>query len=129
MWALLQQERPEDVVLGTGEAHSVKEFLEEAFGYANLDWRQHVEVDPRYYRPTEVDFLQADSAKAHRLLGWSPRVTFRELVRIMVDADMEAVGVKPRGEGLQILKGKFGDWHRWETGVTAVLKGSGAGVD
>ena len=70
-----------------------------------------------------------NSAKAHRLFDWSPRVTFRELVRIMVDADMEAVEVKPRGEGLQILKGKFGDWHRWETGVTAVLKGSGAGVD
>jgi GDPmannose 4,6-dehydratase len=129
MWSLLQQDRAEDVVLGTGESHSVKEFLEEAFGYADLDWREHVEIDPRYYRPTEVDFLQADAAKARRLLGWAPQVTFRELVRIMVDADMETIGVTPRGEGLQILKNKFGDWHRWETGVTAVLKGTGSGVD
>jgi GDPmannose 4,6-dehydratase len=129
MWSLLQQDRAEDVVLGTGESHSVREFLDEAFGYVNLDWKAHVEIDPRYYRPTEVDFLQADASKARRLLGWSPQVTFRELVRIMVDADMEAVGLTPPGEGIQILKRRFGDWHRWDTGVTAVLKGNASGVD
>jgi GDPmannose 4,6-dehydratase len=88
MWLMLQQNQPEDFVIATGESHSVKEFLEEAFAYANLDWHKYVEIDPRYYRPTEVEFLQGDARKARKKLGWEPKVTFKELVRIMVDADM-----------------------------------------
>jgi GDPmannose 4,6-dehydratase len=129
MWAMLQQDRPEDYVLGTGESHTPREFVQEAFGYAGLDWERHVEIDPRYFRPTEVDFLQADAAKAARQLGWSPRVTFPELVRVMVDADMQSVGLEPVGEGLRILETRFGDWHRWDSSVTAVLRNGGNSVD
>jgi len=129
MWAMLQQDRPLDFVLGTGESHTPRELVQEAFGYADLDWERHVEIDPRYFRPTEVDFLQANPAKAQQLLGWSPKVTFPELVKIMVDADMQAVGLEPAGEGLRILEAKFGDWHRWESSVTAVLRNGGNSVD
>jgi GDPmannose 4,6-dehydratase len=73
--------------VATGETHSVREFLEEAFGYAGLDWQQHVVVDPKYFRPAEVDILLGDAGKARRVLGWKPRVSFKELVRMMVDAD------------------------------------------
>jgi GDPmannose 4,6-dehydratase len=95
MWLMLQQDEPGDYVIGTGEAHSVKEFLAEAFAYVQMDWRDHVEIDPRYFRPTEVGCLLADSSKARRRLGWEPRVTFKELVRIMVDAEIAAVGSEP----------------------------------
>ncbi|HXF93564.1 MAG TPA: GDP-mannose 4,6-dehydratase [Nitrospiraceae bacterium] len=122
MWRILQQERPDDYVIGTGEANSVREFVEEAFGYAGLDWREHVEIDERYLRPLEVDSLAADASKARRDFGWEPRVTFRELVRIMVDADLEAAGLTPIGEGARILEQKCPDWHRWVSGVTAALK-------
>jgi GDPmannose 4,6-dehydratase len=88
MWLMLQQEEPDDYVVATGESHSVEEFLEEAFGYAGLNWRDYVEVDPRYFRPTEVEFLQGDASKAKRKLNWEPKVKFKELVRIMVDADL-----------------------------------------
>ena len=90
MWLMLQQEQPEDFVIATGETHSVREFLDEAFGYLDLDWRDYVEIDPRYFRPAEVDLLIGDSRKAREKLGWSPRVSFPELVRMMVDADLEA---------------------------------------
>ena len=90
MWMMLQQEQPEDFVIATGETHSVREFLDEAFGYLDLDWRDYVEIDPRYFRPAEVDLLIGDSRKAREKLGWSPRVSFPELVRMMVDADLEA---------------------------------------
>lgn len=90
MWMMLQQEEPEDFVIATGETHSVREFLDEAFGYLDLDWRDYVEIDPRYFRPAEVDLLIGDSRKAREKLGWSPRVSFPELVRMMVDADLEA---------------------------------------
>jgi GDPmannose 4,6-dehydratase len=92
MWLMLQQEAAEDLVFGTGETHSVREFVEEAFGYVNLDWREYVEIDPRYFRPTEVDFLLADASKARERLGWEPKVRFKQLVRIMLDADLKAVG-------------------------------------
>ncbi|MBI5481962.1 MAG: GDP-mannose 4,6-dehydratase [Deltaproteobacteria bacterium] len=88
MWLMLQQDRPDDYVVATGETHSVEEFLDETFGYLGLDWHQHVEIDPRYFRPAEVDALCGDATKAARLLGWKPKVTFRELARIMVDADL-----------------------------------------
>jgi GDPmannose 4,6-dehydratase len=89
MWLMLQQKEADDYVIATGESHSVEEFLEEAFGYVGLDWRDYVEIDPRYFRPTDVDFLQGDASKAKRKLGWEPKVRFKELVRIMVDADIE----------------------------------------
>jgi GDPmannose 4,6-dehydratase len=99
MWLMLQQDKPDDYVIATGETHSVREFLEEAFAYAGLDWREHVVLDPKYLRPAEVDVLLGDPSKARAVLGWRPRVTFKELVRLMVDADMETGGrpVRPRG--------------------------------
>lgn len=87
MWLMLQRDVPDDFVIATGETHSVREFLEEAFGYVGLDWEKHVEIDPRYYRPAEVDLLVGDASKAARVLGWQPKVRFHELVRLMVDAD------------------------------------------
>src|SRR5271165_6091640 len=107
MWRILQQEAPSDYVLGTGEAHTVREFLEEAFGYVGMDWREYVELDPRYLRPAEVEFLLADASKAHHELAWEPRIKFKELVRIMVDGDVEAIGVTPKGAGRHILEEKF----------------------
>jgi GDPmannose 4,6-dehydratase len=100
---MLQQETPDDYVVGTGESHSVKEFLEEAFVYAGLDWQKYVRIDTRYLRPTELDSLLAGTGKAKKHLGWEPKVKFKELVRIMVDADMEAVGIKCPGDGKTIL--------------------------
>ncbi|MCL6557368.1 MAG: GDP-mannose 4,6-dehydratase [Firmicutes bacterium] len=129
MWLMLQQDKPDDYVIGTGEAHSVQEFLEAAFAYVDLDWRQYVEIDPRYFRPTEVEFLLADPSKARKELSWEPKVKFEELVKIMVDADVETVGLQPPGEGKRILKEKFGDWHRWENSVSAVLENARRGVD
>ncbi len=89
MWRMLQAEAPEDYVIATGESHSVREFVEEAFGHLGLDWEAHVKQDPRYLRPTEVDALIGDAGKAKRLLGWQPKTTFKELVRLMVEADLE----------------------------------------
>jgi len=89
MWLMLQQEKPEDYVIATGETHSVREFLDEAFGRLNLDWKQFVEIDPRYYRPAEVDLLLGDASKAKKLLHWTPKVKFKELVHMMVDADVK----------------------------------------
>jgi GDPmannose 4,6-dehydratase len=88
MWLMLQQETPDDYVVATGETHSVKEFLEEAFSHVGLDWKEHVVVDPKFFRPAEVDLLLGDPTKARTKLGWTPRVTFKELVRLMVDADL-----------------------------------------
>lgn len=101
MWLMLQQEKPDDYVLGTGECHSVREFLAEAFTYVGLHWEKYVSIDPRYFRPTEVELLLANSTKAREILKWEPKIRFKELVRIMVDADMEAIGLKSprRGEG------------------------------
>lgn len=133
MWLMLQQNAPEDYVIGTGQAHSVKEFVERAFNYAGIQikwrgeglakkgivkkisaiWRRNikagdilVEIDPRYFRPTEVCYLKADITKAKRELRWSPRVAFEELVKIMVDYDMKFAGLKPIGEGIKISKNK-----------------------
>ena len=97
MWLMMQQEEPADFVIGTGETHTVREFAELAFAHAGLDWRQHVEFDPRYLRPAEVDALQANPAKARRLLGWRHRTDFRELVRIMVDAELEEIRERQSG--------------------------------
>jgi GDPmannose 4,6-dehydratase len=89
MWLMLQQPKAEDYVIATGETHSVREFLDEVFGLLDLDWKQHVEVDPRYFRPAEVDLLLGDATKAKRQLGWQPKVTFKGLAKMMVDADMK----------------------------------------
>jgi GDPmannose 4,6-dehydratase len=88
MWLMLQQDEPDDYVIATGETHSVREFLDEAFGHLDLDWKRYVEIDPRYFRPAEVDLLIGDSSKARKKLGWEPKITFKELARKMVDADL-----------------------------------------
>ena len=88
MWRILQQDNPDDYVIGTGESHSVREFVQAAFSHVDLDWRECVVIDPRYFRPAEVNDLRADASKARRVLGWEPRVSFRELVAMMVDADL-----------------------------------------
>ena len=88
MWLMMQAETSGDYVIATGETHSVKEFVEETFGYLDLDWKEHVAIDPWYYRPSEVDLLLGDSSKARKELGWEPRVGFKELVKLMVDHDM-----------------------------------------
>jgi GDPmannose 4,6-dehydratase len=89
MWLMLQQERPDDYVVATGETHSVREFLDEVAMVLDMDWQPYIDVDPRYYRPAEVDILQGDSSKARRVLGWQPRHSFRDLVRIMTEADLD----------------------------------------
>src|SRR2546428_1023182 len=91
MWRMLQQDEPDDYVVATGETHAVQEFVEEAFSYAGLDWRDYVELDPKYYRPSEVDLLVGDASKAKRVLEWEPKTTFKDLVSLMVDADMAAL--------------------------------------
>jgi len=87
MWRMMQLDKPEDFIVATGETHSVREFVERAFDYAGLDWKKYVEIDPAYFRPTEVDVLQGDASKAERAFGWKPKVRFHDLVRLMVDAD------------------------------------------
>lgn len=93
MWLMLQQEKAEDYVIATGETHSVREFLDEAFGLVGLDWKKYVEIDPRYYRPAEVDILLGDPTKAKEKLGWTPKTTFKELVKIMLEYDLNNVGL------------------------------------
>jgi len=111
MWKILQNDKPEDFVIGTGEAHSVREFVEEAFSYAGLNWEEYVEIDPMYFRPTEPETLIADASKAEKKLGWKPKIKFEDLVKIMVDADMRAMGLEPIGEGDEIIQKRFPD--RW----------------
>lgn len=111
MWKLLQNDKPGDFVIGVGEAYSVREFVEKAFLYTNLDWEKYVEIDPAYFRPTEPETLIADSSKAKNKLDWGPKINFEELIKIMVDADMRAIGLEPIGEGDEILEKKFPD--RW----------------
>jgi GDPmannose 4,6-dehydratase len=93
MHMMLLHDEPLDLVIGTGESYSVREFLDVAFGYAGLDWNDHVEIDPRFYRPAEVDYLQSDPAKAKATIGWEPQITFKELVEEMVRADLDAHGL------------------------------------
>ena len=98
MWLMLQQDKADDYVISTNETHSVREFLEAAFGHVGLDWQRHVEIDPRYYRPAEVDLLIGDYAKAKRQLGWEPRTRFVDLVKLMVDADLELLRRHRQGQ-------------------------------
>jgi GDPmannose 4,6-dehydratase len=99
MWLMLQQDRPEDYVVGTGETHTVEEFVHIAFGHVGLDWKAHVVVDPRFFRPAEVDLLLGDPARARRQLGWAPEVSFERLVTMMVDADLAALSPAARAAG------------------------------
>lgn len=102
MWLMLQEDQPDDFVISTGETHSVREFLELAFSYVNLNWQDYVEFDERYLRPSEVDLLIGDSTKARQKLGWKTSVTFEELVSLMVEADLQALGhTSPNGNGSQ----------------------------
>lgn len=139
-WLILQQDKPEDFVIGTGTTHSVREFVEQAFEYVGIDieWSGHgvnekglvrsisprvhslnpnitngdilIEIDPHYFRPTEVESLLADASKAKKKLGWEPKVSFYELVKIMIDADMQGVGLDPPGAGMKVLLDKQIDW-------------------
>ncbi|WP_017315471.1 GDP-mannose 4,6-dehydratase [Mastigocladopsis repens] len=105
MWLMLQQEQPDDYVIATGETHTVREFLDLAFGYVNLKWQDHVEFDERYLRPAEVDLLIGDSTKARQKLGWKPSVTFEQLVAIMVEADLQGLGLtSPNGKVAKVLQ-------------------------
>jgi len=136
-WLILQQDTPDDYVIGTGKSHTVREFVENAFAYAGveIEWKGDgiaekgivrslsgvstlktgdiiIEIDPRYFRPTEVDFLLADASRAKKKLGWETRTAFDELIKIMVDADMELYGLTSRGEGEKILQEKKINWTR-----------------
>ena len=106
MWLMMQQDQPDDYVIATGETHSVREFLEEAFRYADLDWRDYVRKDERYLRPTEVDVLRGDPSKARERLGWKPRVSFVQLVKMMVDADLAEVRQQIEGTGHLVQTGE-----------------------
>jgi GDPmannose 4,6-dehydratase len=110
MWLMLQQDRPDDYVVGTGESHTVKEFLEEAFNYVHLDSEKYVEIDQKYFRPTEVDSLWADCRFAKKKLNWKPKISFLDLVKIMVDYDLAKVGRESPGEGEKALQGSGFSW-------------------
>ena len=99
MWLMLQQETPDDYVVATGETHSIREFLDIAFNHVNLNWRDYVEFDPRYLRPAEVDILIGDPSKARQQLSWNPTVTFEELVKLMIEADLAAIGIHHNNHG------------------------------
>ena len=102
MWLMLQQSEPDDYVVATGETHSVKDFLELAFGHVGLDWEKYVEIDPKFYRPAEVDQLVGDATKAHKKLGWTPKTKFADLVRLMVDTDVQPLKSQAAGAGRKI---------------------------
>lgn len=109
MWLMMQSDEPEDYVIATGETHSVRDFLNEAFGLLDIDWQKHVDIDPRYYRPTEVDLLLGDASKAREKLGWEPKVSFKELVRLMVEHDMELAQAEQATHAAKETPGKV----RW----------------
>ena len=104
MWRMLQHDQPDDYVIATGTMHSVRDLIEEAFSYAGLDWRKHVDIDPRYYRPAEVDLLLGDASKAKEKLGWQPKTSFKDLIHLMVDADMELAEREAHGKGFKNSK-------------------------
>ncbi|MBS1250394.1 MAG: GDP-mannose 4,6-dehydratase [Chloroflexi bacterium] len=122
MWMLLQQDEPHDVVFGTGEAHTVREFVDAAFSYVGLNYKDYVKIDPRYFRPTEVDYLEADASQAKKVLGWEPKVCYQDLVHIMVDADLELLGEEAPGKGKEIVTERFDDWHNWKDQVVSMGK-------
>jgi GDPmannose 4,6-dehydratase len=101
MWLMMGQDHPDDYVIATGETHSIREFLDLAFGLAELDWQEYVQIDPRYYRPAEVDVLIGDASKAKKELGWMPKTTFPELVRIMTEADIAMLAHEMSGKAIR----------------------------
>jgi GDPmannose 4,6-dehydratase len=105
MWRIVQQDEPDDYVIATGEMHSVREFLDEAGECLGMDWQDAVEIDPKYYRPAEVDALCGDASKAKEKLGWTPKVTFKELVRIMVESDVKALEDRLAGRDVRVGRG------------------------
>ena len=111
MHAILQNDTPGDFVIGTGETHSVQEFVEKAFSYAGLDWQKHVKIDEKYFRPTEVESLKADTNKSKKVLNWTSKISFDDLLKIMIDADFRKIGIDPVGEGDKVLKQKYPE--RW----------------
>jgi GDPmannose 4,6-dehydratase len=111
MWMILNTDEPDDYVIATGETHSVREFLDKTFGYLDLDWKEYVEIDPRYFRPAEVDLLLGDSSKARRKLGWEPKVDFNQLVKLMVDHDLELA--KHEAEARQMQHASATTKARW----------------
>ncbi len=113
MHKMLNVDKPDDFVIGTGETHSVREFLEHAFSYMGLDYTDFVKIDKRYFRPSEVESLKSNPSKANKKLGWKPKINFDDLVKIMVDSDMRKLDLTPIGEGDEILKRKFPEkWWR-----------------
>ena len=102
MWLMLQQDEPDDYVIATGEMHSVRDFLDAAGGHLELDWERHVEIDPRYFRPAEVDALCGDPSKAKTQLGWEPATSFEQLVRTMVDADVQGLEDELAGRRVRV---------------------------
>jgi GDPmannose 4,6-dehydratase len=114
MWKIMQKDNPEDYVIGTGIAGTVKDFLKRAFDYAGLDWQKHTAEDKKYFRPTETPDLIADCSKAKKELNWEPKIILEDLVKIMVDADMRQEGIIPIGEGDNLLREKFPD--KWWKG-------------
>ena len=114
MWRIIQQAKPDDYVLGTGKTNSVKEFLEFSFDYAGLDTDEIVRIDSRYFRPTEVEILAADPNKSKERLGWDPKITCKDLAKIVVDADLRAIGLEPFGEGDAIIEKNFSE--KWWKG-------------
>ncbi len=111
MWKILQLDKPNDYVIGTGETHSVEEFVKEAFAYAGLEWEKHIKIDPKYYRPTEVEVPQADPTKAKTDLEWDLKIKFSDLIKIMIDSDMRAEGLESVGEGDELLNKYYPE--RW----------------
>lgn len=107
MWMMLQQDEPDDYVIATGETHSVRELLDVAFSHLNLDWGRYVKIDPRYYRPTEVDLLIGDASKVKKKLDWQPKVKFKELITMMVDADLQAERLKLEGTSSRVKARPF----------------------
>ena len=108
MWLMLQQDKPDDYVIATGQSHSVADFLDETFAAVDLDWHDYVKIDPRYFRPTEVDALQGDASKARKILGWKPRVDFRTLARMMVDVDLHLARQEAAAQG--VIRPPVTDW-------------------
>ena len=122
MWMMLQTDEPQDFVIGTGENNSVKDFVKTAFEYAGLDYRDFVKLDERYLRPIEVDELKADPSKAENILGWKPEIYLDGLISIMVDADMESIGITPIGKGKKLIESNNMDWHKWGGASEALSK-------
>ncbi|MAO89696.1 MAG: GDP-mannose 4,6-dehydratase [Dehalococcoidia bacterium] len=122
MWMMLQLDEAQDFVIGTGENNSVKDFVKTAFGYAGLDYKDFIRQDERYLRPLEVDELKADPSKAANILGWKPEVYIDDLISIMVDADMESIGIVPIGKGKKIIESSHMDWHKWGGAGEALSK-------